>query len=921
MILIGMIITCLPVNLFSESEPSISINRTHALQFYDSFLTSIKEQADSIMDLNNMVASLVSPPVLRQSPGRMYTIRLGKDLEYRDAELRKQELDRLGFFPVEIIPDDTGGHSLVVGRFPASDNAAQEIDNLLREGFFGGEVIRLDEAGLSSEEEELFMQIAPGQAETREVYRIFLGRFNNQNDAIDHKTMIEMEGYYPVEIIPENGQWNVYLGRYDSENLAQEVERSVHNEGFIAAQVVQTTEERAVSATRERLARVRDEEDIERQIERARQLGDDVLYVQNLERLLHSSLEQERVIEELRRAVQMLDSAQRERLLEERRREEQQRLMEANIRQLHRQAFRLLEQRQPRQAMTLWEDILEMDPNNSQAILYMQMAREQIRDLETREQRDAERQKTEAEINSLVSQGLDQLTANNLEEAERIFRRVLALDSENIEARQALQQITARTISDRGGFQFTDQLALFLFSLLLIIILGVFIFLFIRYRQISERDRKLLEQVQQLSYNPPINPSENDAIPGGGPQTPKIPPAPSKDEADISVEEPADIAIEETPAPAYESLSPSDKSMESERINLSEEVTSPSTKENEEDEDNEAESDTEQENGSTEGKDQAGDPDKIKASDKDSVKGPEQDDSESKTLDDFDEIFTISSDDEESSEELFEEEKESEDEADPLSFIEGEEAGTKEEEEEDDDEALADEKSEEQLSRFFHTTKKEAPDDDTEFKEEVTEKNQESPGIDNSDPKALFSQDFEEESVGKIPEGWEGGYDYASLQVVDDTECLSGKKCIYYQKDEPKGTAYFYREISPLKGTFSIEFDFRCDHKNKYLLGVYLEKDRDFRQSIHTILYMVNPADPKLRIHGESTPYELGNWKKIRYDVDLENQSLSGYVNGRMVMQNAKLPPSLDYINTISIRDNLGTTARMYLNNFKASRL
>lgn len=896
MILCALIITLSTVQSPGESRSYFPLDSTHLKQIYE----HLQLDGDNV-SLSNMIASAGFPPILRQSTGQIYTILLGDKLDYREADTRKQELDRLGFFPVEIIPDGDGTHSLVVGRFPSSDEASEEIDNLLREGFFWGEIIPLTEAGLTREEEELFMQITPDEAETRDIYRIFIGSFRDQSDAVDHRTMIEMEGYYPVEVVREDNEWKVFLGRYESESLAREVERSLRDEGYLVAELRQITEEVSIPTPRERLVRAREAEDIEREIERARQIGDSVLYVQQLERLLHTSLEQDRVIEELRKAVQLLDQTQRERLIEERRREEQERLRQANIRELHRQAFRLLEQREPHQALSLWEEILDIDPNNSQALMYMQMAREQIRDLRDREERDQEQAKVQEEIDRLVRQGSEYLRQDNLEEAELTFRRVLSLDSENIEARQALQQITARSISQRGGFDFSERLAHILVASLFAIIIAIFIFLFLRYRQISERDRKLLEQVQQLSYNPPLNDQEGATLPGNSPATQEIVHEPAT-EPTVTEKPPEEVSEEEQ----EEFITLEEKSQVSEEPSQKEETPSSEKEEKEI-----ISSETERKVKPVE-KEKEPDLQEPEHKPEENITDEKEEEKTDSTFEEIEEeVLSISPDEGSDEDEI----KEDETLLGPLEEKE-------EKKEPKDEKSLADEKSEEQLQEFFQPGSKEKED----ISGEVPDKPEETPVVSEEESEKqqddiIFAQDFESEEAGKLPDNWEGSYDYASLKVVENVECLSGKKCIQYEKNEPKGTAYFYRNTDDLQGSFAIEFDFRCDRKNKYLLGVYLEKDKDFRQSIHTILYMVNPSDPKLRIHGESVPYELSTWKKIRYEIDLENKTLNGYVDGQLVLKNSGLPDNLDYINTISIRDNLGTTALMYLNNFKVIRI
>ncbi len=867
----------------SSNNQSIRIIET-----YEKFQEERAEKKEAKMAPERLSASLATPLIVRQtSSSNMYTIVLGEELDYRDAEMRKEELDRLGYFPVELIPDEDDTYSLLVGRFPSSPAASDTVDSLQKEGFFGGEVISLTEAGIEDEEEFLFEP--DPETDPRDIYRVYLGSFAEQEEAIEHQNTIEMEGYYPVEVISEDGEWNVYLGRYDSRSLAQEVENSVRQEGFLMAEVVQYTEEVTEPTPRERRALLDDPADIEREIERAREIGDDILYVQQLERLLHTSLEQDRIIEELREAVRQLDEVQRQRLVEERRREEEERRRQANIRHLHRQAFHLLEQREPREALTLWEQILEIDPDNSQALLYMQMAREQISELEERTEREEERAVAREDIDLLINEGLEHLSEDNLEDAEIAFRQVLSMDSNNIEARQALQQIAARRSSQPGDAGISQQFVIPIAGILIGIFFLILVFLFIRYRQISIRDRKLLEQVQQLSSKTAGTGKESSEPTGSDKVTP--PPA-SSEKVAPPPESPKDAVKEDVPSDKRtgENSKPPEEDEKTSSSDTEEEVSTP------------GHSPDKASEGTSSLKEEKEEEVNISKSKEIEIEPQETPDSFEESVED--EIMSIGPEEETSDQEGRNEEvAEDEDTESLLDSIEEEEA-----------ESLAEEKTEEELDELFKTSAGARKPEDT------TPEKSESPTENKLKDSCLFQQDFEKEEVGKLPQGWEGGYDYASLKVVDNIDCLSGQKCAQYEKVEPKGTAYFYRPLEPLSGTFVFEFDFRCDHKNKYLLGIYLEKDRDFRQSIHTILYMVNPKDPKLRLHGESIPYKLSTWKTIRYEIDLNDKSLEGYIDGEHVATKKGLPDALDYINTLSIRDNLGTTALMYLNNVKAMK-
>ncbi len=189
----------------------------------------------------------------------------------------------------------------------------------------------------------------------------------------------------------------------------------------------------------------------------------------------------------------------------------------------------------------------------------------------------------------------------------------------------------------------------------------------------------------------------------------------------------------------------------------------------------------------------------------------------------------------------------------------------------------------------------------------------------NAAPRVLYSQDFENESAGDSPAEWRGEYDYASL-TVDDLGEGDHNRCLKYSKPEGAGSATYHLSFPQASGKIIAEFDIRCEEKNKFLLGVYLEHEEDFKQSIHTIIHQLDPSAPaSLRIQGEAVPYTMGEWSRIRYEVDLANARLDAFMNGEHVVKGAELAVAPEYVNTFSIRDNLATTGTLYIDNIQIS--
>ncbi|MGI8906878.1 MAG: SPOR domain-containing protein [Candidatus Sumerlaeaceae bacterium] len=182
-------------------------------------------------------------------------------------------------------------------------------------------------------------------------------------------------------------------------------------------------------------------------------------------------------------------------------------------------------------------------------------------------------------------------------------------------------------------------------------------------------------------------------------------------------------------------------------------------------------------------------------------------------------------------------------------------------------------------------------------------------------------QTFDQEPVGSQPANWTGDYEYASLTVDDQNSVDGTGRCLKFEKRSGAGSASYHCNFPNASGQVTVEFDIRCDDKNKYLLGFYVEKDEDFKQSVHTIVHRIDSrSQPSLRIQGEPVPYELGSWRRVKYELNLLIGVVNAFVDEQHVVKDAKLPTIPAYVNTLSIRDNLATTGLFYLDNIRITR-
>ena len=179
----------------------------------------------------------------------------------------------------------------------------------------------------------------------------------------------------------------------------------------------------------------------------------------------------------------------------------------------------------------------------------------------------------------------------------------------------------------------------------------------------------------------------------------------------------------------------------------------------------------------------------------------------------------------------------------------------------------------------------------------------------------MFQQNFDAEATGALPQEWRGdNSSYATLKVVDDPDGTGGH-CLEFRKDKGDGPTSFARTFPEISGRIGVEFDVRCDEKNKHLLGFYIEKDGDFRRSVHTVIQCIDIERPAyLRIFTKPTPYTLGSWRHIKYIIDLPNGLVDGYVDNKLVAEGVRMGTKTESLNTFSIRDNTESTGVLLLN-------
>ena len=177
---------------------------------------------------------------------------------------------------------------------------------------------------------------------------------------------------------------------------------------------------------------------------------------------------------------------------------------------------------------------------------------------------------------------------------------------------------------------------------------------------------------------------------------------------------------------------------------------------------------------------------------------------------------------------------------------------------------------------------------------------------------------FESAPTGTSPSGWDGDYDYASLKVQADSPPWGSRQYICFEKKEGAGRALFTHRFSDINGIVGIEFDLRCNDKNKFLLGFSVEKNGDIQRSIHTkILCSEARTTPTILLQRVSAPYRLGSWVHVKYVVDLIAGRLNGYLDNTHLVRDLTLQANPESLNMLAIHDNIGTTGVLLLANIR----
>ncbi len=185
----------------------------------------------------------------------------------------------------------------------------------------------------------------------------------------------------------------------------------------------------------------------------------------------------------------------------------------------------------------------------------------------------------------------------------------------------------------------------------------------------------------------------------------------------------------------------------------------------------------------------------------------------------------------------------------------------------------------------------------------------------------VLEQDFEDQELGQKPEHWTGtDKDCATFEIVESTSKDGASKCLRLVKSAGADSVHYSRRFPETSGIVTVEFDICCPEKNKYLLGLYLEKDGNYNQAVRTVVHCLDPESASLRMQNEPAPYNMGDWRHVRYIINLPEGLIDGFVDADQILDQQVFVNKPPYINTLSIRDNHATTGVLMIDNIQISR-
>ncbi len=874
-----------------------------------------------------------SPP--SEEAGATYRITIGTQLDETIAQRLKKQLEGWGYAPVHLIQADQGVNVLQ-GNYLSTNEAEGAKQFLIEEGLSPGDIVMVIGGAAQL--------AAGGGATVQKNFRIMVNEFSREPDARNLKDQLESDGYAGVDIVEDMNRYIVYVMQFAAESEAKKLASVLTQDGYRASRVAEVEERIPITPPpAPAKPKATPAQPIIPETVRAewRQLTpqeqERVIETIRLEQVLRSGDVLAQEVIDLKRKFEQLTTGQKQIVRLIREKTEEQAHTQQQVLRLFDQVEKAMDEQNWDRAETYLAQVKEIDPFNPKIDLKERVVKNLRQNILFEGQDQFLDSMRDKEISAAKKSAQELEQQGNLEAAIAKWESVkMLVDMNSSEHRKALENVgrlrgkieTQRRADDlRRSRQ--EYITYAIAGLLMVLIL-ITILIMLRSRR---RDRELLRQVQELTMQPPLELAEGKAPLEVTAPTKrkrlarKEPSKPKREEEPPPPPEPApmpEILGEQIPVPrpapepepALEIPSEEEIRIDTVSLDQREPVTPqiPVGKIEEEPVEKVAPPDREKTSPVEMEPDVLLEPTPSEAKEKEEKK--EEPLYSSINLDGIDLGPTTP-------EETGGEEKLSGGIDVDMGIDELLSAGLpggapeKAPDETQEPRPLAEEPpplaaqpepqaaaEEEAQARAPGAAPK--PGDITTREEE--------PAV----GKVAYEQNFDNEPLGEKPKNWTGDYEYATLVVRNESPAPGSKQHLKFEKKTGAGSAYYTCKFPDITGEVEIEFDIRCDDKNKYLLGFYIERDNDFRQSVHTIIHRTEAkAKPTLRIQGEPTPYELKTWRHVRYLINLRTGTVNGYVDNDLVADNIKLASPPRSLNSLSIRDNLATIGVLLVDNIK----
>ncbi|MFB3896416.1 MAG: SPOR domain-containing protein [bacterium] len=790
--------------------------------------------------------------------GGNYWIQIGAYRVESNAESVRKALEKIGFTN-SVISHEQTYFKVRLGPYPTVAEAQKVVTalkdpqkGLVFPGLTGDYWIFAGGAGG-----------APPPAVTKILYRVFIASFPEEKDALLQKAKLETKGFWPVVVEAEEPLFNLLVGAYNSEAEATGLLPKLKAEGYVDLRIVRSGELRPQLALTPQQEAQKNKE-VTAISDRAEELLASKQYDQailQLERLLQMQSDNNKAIQKLQEAQQKMSEEQRANLEEQKQKEAEAEAKRRQIDVLNNKAMNLWEQQNYIAAVNTWNEVLQIDPRDPRATLYVALSKERLaplpqkqkEELNVKAEKSKDVEKLLNEAKNLYYTGADQSDVSIINQAIDKWNRVLKDDPENVQAKEAIANAQSKLDDIAKAKKAKSRNMIIYIGIGVLLIAGIAIFLPGILRKMKSAERKP-KPIKAAAPAPVVEK-----------------PAP----------EPVAAAAPKPAKKGFSLFGGGKKKKEQEAKEAAEREAKEA----------EARQKAEQKQQEYEKWYQQG------------LDLLEQGKYE-EAIASFLQASSIDPNN-----------------PDPKRKAEFARKSLKTQEEEE--------------KKARSAPKPAAPPPPPPAPEpKPTPAPPPPPPSPTPEPVAapapapapaapaaagtIFEQNFDNEQTGTRPAGWNGEFTYAAIQVFNAVTANKSGNAMKFEKKEGSGSTHYRCRFPEAKGKFNIEFDLCCEKKNKYFLGVYIEADEDFRKAIHTVIH--TPEDgsqASLRIQGESVPYQLSGWCHIKYEVDLPNATVTGYVDGKQVVTNARIPGTPESMNTISIRDNPATIALLYIDNIR----